>query len=261
MNQALTLEMFKSAGNINEVVSGLFIGNKWSTDPNVLNQYNINCVLNVSTPEADVNRGRYKLDSHVIMKIEDIPTPLVSKKMFSEVIPNAMRYLDTYLNPEAPSNKRVLVHCNAGISRSATVILAWLMKTYGMTRDTSIQFLRSRRSIIHPNDGFMRVLKEWEDHLKRVHNNNASRSERSARGGRAYNYSEEHKPRNRHHLFPSGFISDSQQKKQLQQFERQFSVIPSEASSLQPSQQQAPSYYREFGEKVYSNDDAFNHLY
>jgi protein-tyrosine phosphatase len=54
-----------------------------------------------------------------------------------------------------------VVHCQMGISRSATVIIAYLMKrfkwSYGMARD----YLRECRPSIYPNSGFVRQLKEW----------------------------------------------------------------------------------------------------
>lgn len=248
-----TLADITSTGNINEVIPNLYLGNMWSTDPNILNQYGIDCVLNVSDHRNDMNKGRYKLHSQLVINIDD--TPSASEKMLKEVLPKTMRYLDSFIHPEAPSNKKVLVHCAAGISRSATVILAWLMKTYGMNRDKSIQFLQSRRSIIHPNDGFMKILGQWEKYLKRFHNNNAIISRRSTRGSRAYNYP----GITNHHLFPNTQTSN-EDSQELRQFERQFSVIPSDASTLE-TQQHGPSYYREFEEKVYSNDNAFKHLY
>ena len=253
MANRFTLSGIASVGNINEVIPNLYIGSMWATDPNVLQHYGIDCVLNVSDHMTDMNKGQYKLHSHVVIKIDD--NPGAANKMLREVLPKTMRYLDSFIHPEAPSNKRVLVHCAAGVSRSATVILAWLMKTYGMGRDNAIKFLQSRRSIIRPNDGFLRILGEWEKYLKKFHNNNAIISRRATRGSRAYNYP----GLTHHHLFPN-IENDHDQLHQFRQFERQFSVIPSEAGTLQ-SEQHAPSYFREVEEKVYSNDDAFKHLY
>jgi protein-tyrosine phosphatase len=62
---------------------------------------------------------------------------------------------------ENPSN-RILVHCNLGISRSTTLILAYLMKTYNATLLEAFKFLKHRRPIICPNLGFLRQLIEYE---------------------------------------------------------------------------------------------------
>uniref|UniRef100_A0A8B9Z167 protein-tyrosine-phosphatase n=1 Tax=Buteo japonicus TaxID=224669 RepID=A0A8B9Z167_9AVES len=46
---------------------------------------------------------------------------------------------------------RVFVHCQAGISRSATICLAYLMRTNRVKLDEAFEFVKQRRSIISPN--------------------------------------------------------------------------------------------------------------
>lgn len=55
---------------------------------------------------------------------------------------------------------RILVHCNAGVSRSATVCIAYLMKIESMTFVQAYNLVKSKRPCIQPNAGFMRQLKE-----------------------------------------------------------------------------------------------------
>ncbi|UJR29001.1 hypothetical protein I4U23_010219 [Adineta vaga] len=63
------------------------------------------------------------------------------------------------------SSNRVLVHCNLGISRSTTLVLVYLMKTYHATVYEAFRFLRHRRPIVCPNIGFLRQLIEYENDL------------------------------------------------------------------------------------------------
>ncbi|UJR20651.1 hypothetical protein I4U23_023773 [Adineta vaga] len=63
------------------------------------------------------------------------------------------------------SSSRILVHCNLGISRSTTVTLAYLMKTYNATLSEAFKFVRNRRPIICPNLGFLRQLIDYEYEL------------------------------------------------------------------------------------------------
>lgn len=60
---------------------------------------------------------------------------------------------------------RVLLHCKAGISRSATICLAYLMFTKGYSLEEAYQYVHSRRSVISPNLNFMRQLDEFEKEL------------------------------------------------------------------------------------------------
>lgn len=61
---------------------------------------------------------------------------------------------------------KILIYCRAGQSRSATLCIAYFMKYHDMTYDQAFQFVRGRRPIIHPNIGFIRQLKEYEQKLK-----------------------------------------------------------------------------------------------
>ncbi|KDQ61344.1 hypothetical protein JAAARDRAFT_149995 [Jaapia argillacea MUCL 33604] len=73
-----------------------------------------------------------------------------------------LRYLDdtTEFIKTALENKehKVLVHCAMGISRSATVVCAYLVATKGFSPDKSISFVREKRAIVCPNLGFRQQL-------------------------------------------------------------------------------------------------------
>ena len=55
----------------------------------------------------------------------------------------------------------VLVHCRAGISRSATLVLAFLMKSRRWRMKRALEHLRACRPIVKPNEGFMEQLKHY----------------------------------------------------------------------------------------------------
>lgn len=57
---------------------------------------------------------------------------------------------------------KVLVHCRAGISRSATICIAYLMVHNSLTLDQAFDFIREKRKIISPNMNFMQQLFEFE---------------------------------------------------------------------------------------------------
>lgn len=59
----------------------------------------------------------------------------------------------------------VLVHCMAGISRSATFVLAFLMKHRGMRLLEAFEYVLERRPIVQPNVGFARQLLDLEREL------------------------------------------------------------------------------------------------
>lgn len=60
---------------------------------------------------------------------------------------------------------KVLVHCHAGVSRSATICIAYLMYYKHLTMDQAYDYLKARRHIINPNWNFMTQLQEYEKQL------------------------------------------------------------------------------------------------
>lgn len=61
----------------------------------------------------------------------------------------------------------ILVHCAAGVSRSASVVLAWLMKNKGYSYDEAFIFVRRKRSCINPNSRFESDLRSiWAESLE-----------------------------------------------------------------------------------------------
>lgn len=57
---------------------------------------------------------------------------------------------------------KVLVHCVAGVSRSASVVIAYIMKELGLSYDTAFTLVRKSRGIVSPNSGFEKQLRYYE---------------------------------------------------------------------------------------------------
>ena len=60
----------------------------------------------------------------------------------------------------------VLVHCHFGVSRSATVVLAYLMHRCRIPLKQAHNLVQQRRSQIQPNKGFWKQLRTFERYLK-----------------------------------------------------------------------------------------------
>lgn len=93
-----------------------------------------------------------------------------SIKLFLDDTPHALAsaYFDRMsdkINEHLINGGRALVHCVLGISRSTSIILAYLMKYKHMSLKQAYDYVQSRRSVARPNPGFWRQLIDYEKRL------------------------------------------------------------------------------------------------
>jgi len=62
-------------------------------------------------------------------------------------------------------NKRVLVSCGMGVSRSATTVMAYLMYRFKLTFKQAFNFVYQKRSTVRPRENFVDGLKVYERRL------------------------------------------------------------------------------------------------
>ena len=63
-------------------------------------------------------------------------------------------------------NRGVLIHCLAGVSRSVTVTIAYLISALNMTLNEAYDFVKQRKPSVNPNLNFMGQLLEFERQLR-----------------------------------------------------------------------------------------------
>jgi dual specificity phosphatase 12 len=67
-----------------------------------------------------------------------------------------------FINNALSHNEKILVHCFAGISRSTSVIIYYIMKHYSVDYDTAYKIVLDARPIIQPNASFVQQLKYYD---------------------------------------------------------------------------------------------------
>lgn len=88
------------------------------------------------------------------IRIRDLP----SENIYDYFEP-VIEFIDKALLEQS---HKVLVHCSAGISRSPTLVLAYMIKKQHVTVDEALKKMRQYRSIIDPNLSFILQLRSWE---------------------------------------------------------------------------------------------------
>lgn len=90
-------------------------------------------------------------ENHLFILCED--------NMTMDLLPELAKACD-FINKHLESGA-VLIHCNRGVSRSATVMMAYLMQSQKQDVDTTLAYVKEKRRI-RPNENFMEQLEVWE---------------------------------------------------------------------------------------------------
>ena len=72
----------------------------------------------------------------------------------------------SFINDALKHRGSVLVHCVQGMSRSASVVSAYLMAKYGWSVQDAVAFVRGKYDKALPNSGFVSQLQEYYDLLR-----------------------------------------------------------------------------------------------
>lgn len=139
---------------MSEIMPGLFLGGEdTSTNMANLKEKHIDIIINVS--ECIPNCFESDFTYHRI-PISDKPCVDI-RKYFDETF--------EILNDAIINGKTVLVHCQAGISRSASIVIAYIMKKNKINMNDSYKFVQMKRSCISPNIGFCGQLLLYEKEI------------------------------------------------------------------------------------------------
>jgi len=140
-----------------EIVPHLFLGNAVnSEDLETLTKHNIKYILNVTPNLPNVFEATGKI------KYMKIPIADHWSQNLSAYFPKTIEFIDEARSKE----KGVLVHCVAGVSRSVTVTMAYLMSKFSLSLNDAFSHVRARKPNIAPNFHFMEQLHRFEEELR-----------------------------------------------------------------------------------------------
>ena len=139
--------------NIDKITDKIYLGGiKGLLENEYLKTENINNILSLANSNQEIN-----LDKNIRRKIIDIGD------LYSE---NIIKYFKECIEFIEKSGKS-FIHCTCGVSRSASIVIAYLMwKSHSSFNDTYL-FIKKRRPEIDPNNGFRRQLNIFQKPTKK----------------------------------------------------------------------------------------------
>jgi hypothetical protein len=152
--------------DLNEIVPRMYLGNlEEACNPLILIKFQITHVLScchAAFPFEDgigefgelLETTSFQIPKYHRISIPDKETVKI-EKYFNH---NTFDFINDALKNE---NCRILIHCHAGVSRSSTIFIAWLMSN-GSSLDDAYRLLKEKRPIIRPNPGFARALISYQ---------------------------------------------------------------------------------------------------
>lgn len=127
--------------SVNHVQDGVYIGSVLALQQkNRIRSMGINSVLRLDR----INRAAGQWDKDFYLM--DLPLP--------DGAPLASRLLERgvdFIRQQTNREQKVLVHCQMGVSRASTFVMAYLVQHAGMSLAQAYQTVQKSRPIIHPN--------------------------------------------------------------------------------------------------------------
>ena len=144
-----------------EILKGLYIGNIYNAaDIVTLNDLNIKTVVNVSRNITNYFPSNF---NYLNIKIDDIN---------SEQFGNELIEVIEKIKEEIDNDKNVFVHCLMGSSRSATVIMMYLIINENLNVTDAYSMIKEKRNTININKTFMEQIENYVNNKKLLSDGN-----------------------------------------------------------------------------------------
>ena len=143
--------IFPNTFEANEIIPNIWLGNlKSGINYNELKNHNIKRIVIVILGAQPRYPNNF---DYMVLPVRDISTENIGIHFHK-----AHKFIDEGVK----QGEGVLIHCVAGISRSATIVISYLMKTLNLTYQEAEMKTKSKRPFIRVNDGFREILLNFE---------------------------------------------------------------------------------------------------
>lgn len=139
-----------------EIISGLYIGNKDDATQDIWD-FIVNCTPDIPISKKYINKS-IRLD-------------LVDFDGDNDNMIKLLPYTTEIINNKLKNNKKVLVHCTQGISRSASIVVGYLMRYCNLSYIDAVILVESKRKtmpkVLYRNV-FNSALEKWNNQINNL---------------------------------------------------------------------------------------------
>lgn len=149
-----------------EILPYLWIGDyKDCMDINFLHNQHIETIVNCTKEVQFLDDPEFRDIKRIRIPVDDRPS--VSYADDNMIMYHSVYDVVTTIHNNIINESAVLVHCQAGKQRSATVIACYLIRYGKVDVATAIQYIRSKRpKCFRPSNNFELALNKFYNHLK-----------------------------------------------------------------------------------------------
>lgn len=141
--------------NYTQITENIYLGNKViAKDTELLNELGITHIVNCA------EELEYILDNYNDENFDWLFLPMIDCSETG----NVEDYIDlaiSYINDAVKNNNKVLVHCAAGISRSSSIVIAYLMYKNRKSFNDTFCYVKDLRPCCKPNSAFIDQLSNY----------------------------------------------------------------------------------------------------
>ncbi|KAL4710734.1 hypothetical protein ACJJTC_004379 [Scirpophaga incertulas] len=142
-----------------EVFDHVYLGSEWNaSNLDELQRNGVRHILNVTREIDNFFPGMFDY---------------LNVRVYDDEKTDLLKHWDNtykYINKARNEGSKVLVHCKMGISRSASVVIAYAMKAFNWNFDKALKHVKAKRNCIKPNTNFLNQLETYQGILDAMKN-------------------------------------------------------------------------------------------
>ena len=142
-----------------QIFDHLFLGSEWNaSNLEELERNGIGHILNVTREIDNFFPGQFDY---------------LNVRVYDDEATELLKHWDRtfkYIRRAYESGSKVLVHCKMGVSRSASVVIAYAMKVKDWDLTEALQHVKEKRGCVKPNVSFMQQLEIYGNYFLSLKN-------------------------------------------------------------------------------------------